>query len=33
MENRIPILVFDLHKPGNIRKALSGAKLGTLIHN
>lgn len=31
MENHIPILVFDLHRSGNIRKALSGQKLGTLI--
>ena len=31
MENHIPILVFDLHKPGNIRKALSGERIGTLI--
>jgi len=33
MENNIPILVFDLHVPGNIRKALSGEKVGTLIHH
>ena len=31
MENNIPILVFNLHTPGNIRKALSGQKIGTLI--
>ncbi|MGD9641211.1 MAG: UMP kinase [Elusimicrobiales bacterium] len=31
MENNIPILVFNLHTPGNIRKALSGQKTGTLI--
>ncbi|MBI4349816.1 MAG: UMP kinase, partial [Elusimicrobia bacterium] len=31
MENHIPILVFNLHTPGNIRKALSGEKIGTLI--
>ncbi len=31
MENHIPILVFDLHKPGNIRRALAGEKVGTLI--
>lgn len=31
MENHIPILVFDLHRKGNIRKALSGKKIGTLI--
>jgi len=31
MENHIPILVFNLHTPGNIGKALSGKKVGTLI--
>jgi len=31
MENNIPILVFNLHTPGNIRKALAGQRTGTLI--
>ena len=31
MENHIPILVFNLHTPGNIRKALAGERAGTLI--
>lgn len=31
MENNIPILVFNLHKPGNIRRAMRGEKVGTLI--
>jgi len=31
MENNIPILVFNLHTSGNIRKALAGQKVGTLI--
>ncbi|OGR45758.1 MAG: UMP kinase [Elusimicrobia bacterium GWF2_52_66] len=31
MENHIPILVFNLHTPGNIKKALHGEKVGTLI--
>jgi uridylate kinase len=31
MENHIPILVFNLHTKGNIRKALAGQKIGTLI--
>jgi len=31
MENNIPILVFNLHTPGNIKKALAGSKVGTLI--
>lgn len=31
MDHTIPILVFDLHKEGNIQKAVSGEKIGTLI--
>jgi uridylate kinase len=31
MENRMPIVVFDLHVKGNIARAVSGAKVGTLI--
>ena len=31
MDNRLPILVFDLNKPGNIRKALMGKRIGTLV--
>ena len=31
MDNEIPIVVFDITKPGNIKKALSGKKIGTLI--
>ena len=31
MENHIPILVFNLHIPGNIKKAFHGEKIGTLI--
>lgn len=31
MDNKIPILVFNLSKEGNIEKAVSGEKLGTLI--
>ncbi len=30
-DNRLPILVFDLMTPGNIRTALSGEAIGTLI--
>ncbi len=33
MENNIPILVFDLHKPGNIKRAVGGERVGTLIVN
>ncbi|MBE3590219.1 MAG: UMP kinase [Firmicutes bacterium] len=31
MENRIPILVFDIAGPGNIRRAVLGEPIGTLI--
>jgi uridylate kinase len=30
-DNHIPILVFDLQRPGNIRDALAGERIGTLI--
>src|SRR5579875_817719 len=30
-DNQIPILVFDIMEPGNIRAALSGKQIGTLI--
>ena len=30
-DNGLPIRVFDLMEPGNIRKALSGESIGTLI--
>ena len=31
MENHLPIIVFDLQKPGNISKAVTGQKIGTFI--
>ena len=31
MDNHLPILVFDLFKPGSLAAAVSGMKLGTLI--
>lgn len=31
MENKIPILVLDLMKPGNIKKAVQGKEVGTLV--
>jgi len=30
-ENRIPILVFDITKEGNLLKALSGERIGTFV--
>jgi uridylate kinase len=31
-ENKVPILVFNLDKRGNIRRAVFGEKIGTLVH-
>jgi uridylate kinase len=30
-ENRLPILVFDLNRPGNIVRALRGEPIGTIV--
>ena len=32
-ENNLPILVFDMNTPGNLRKVVEGAEIGSLIHN
>ncbi|MBI4370592.1 MAG: UMP kinase [Elusimicrobia bacterium] len=32
MDNKIPVLVFDLNVSGNIAKAVHGEKVGTLVH-
>ena len=32
MENKLPIIVFDLLREGNIRRAVSGEPIGTLVH-
>lgn len=31
-ENNVPILVFDMNTPGNLRKVVEGVSVGTLIH-
>ncbi len=31
MENRIPIVVFDLSQPGNVRRAVLGEDIGTVV--
>jgi uridylate kinase len=31
MDNKLPIVVFDLMEPGNIRSVLEGAHIGTLV--
>jgi uridylate kinase len=30
-ENRLPIIVFDMNKPGNLMRVVQGEKLGTLV--
>jgi uridylate kinase len=30
-ENKLPIIVFDMHKPGNLSKVVMGEKVGTLV--
>ena len=30
-DNSLPILVFNLMAPGNLRRALSGEQIGTLV--
>jgi uridylate kinase len=32
-DNRLPIIVFDMDTAGNLKKVLSGEKIGTLVHN
>ncbi len=32
MDNKLPIMTFDLAKQGNIFKAVTGEKIGTLVH-
>jgi len=33
MDNHKPIIVFDMHQPDNIRRALSGEPIGTLVND
>jgi len=32
MENNLPIVVFNLKKPGNIKRVISGEKVGTIVN-
>ncbi|MEX0983629.1 MAG: UMP kinase [Actinomycetota bacterium] len=32
MENKLPIVVFDLREEGNIRRVVTGERIGTLVH-
>ena len=31
MENQLPIIVFDMNKPGNLLKVVTGEEVGTLV--
>jgi len=31
MENSLPIIVFDMNKPGNLRRVVTGERVGTLV--
>lgn len=31
-ENNLPIIVFDMNKPGNLKKLLTGEEIGTLVN-
>ena len=31
MDNKMPIIVFDLFKPGNLRRVVVGEEVGTLV--
>jgi uridylate kinase len=30
-DNDIPIVVFNMHRPGNLKKVIAGKTIGTLI--
>jgi uridylate kinase len=32
MDNRLPILVFNMMQSGNIKRAVVGERIGTLVH-
>jgi uridylate kinase len=31
-ENKLPILVFDMNKKGNLEKICNGENIGTVVH-
>jgi uridylate kinase len=33
MENSLPIVVFDMNRPGNLKHVVTGDKVGTLVHS
>ena len=32
-ENNLPIIVFDMNTPGNLKKVIEGEEVGTLVEN
>jgi uridylate kinase len=32
MDNDLPIVVFNLNKPGNLLRLIKGERVGTLVH-
>lgn len=32
-ENNLPIIIFDMNKPGNLQRVLEGEQVGTLVEN
>ncbi len=32
-ENNLPVIVFDMDTPGNLKKIMAGENIGTLVHN
>ena len=31
-ENKLPIIVFNMNKPGNLKKIIKGEKVGTIVN-
>ncbi|HAN40028.1 MAG TPA: UMP kinase, partial [Chitinophagaceae bacterium] len=31
MENKLPIIVFDMNRPGNLMRVVEGQNVGTLV--
>jgi uridylate kinase len=32
MENKLPIIVFDINEPGNLQKLVNGENIGTMVN-
>ena len=31
-ENKLPIIVFNMNKPGNLKKIVEGSEIGTIVN-